>query len=73
MFFLPVVWPSEIDAGLLFNHDTIRFPNGFDVPPGGELRSPYHALNTHTFTPFVHNYGDVKSKGWDYNNNRIIA
>ena len=44
MWFEPSPQPDSIPfAGGL------NFPVGFELPPGGELGSPYHVLNDHTY------------------------
>ena len=44
MWFEPTPVPDEV--GILAGY---VFPVGFEVPPGGEIGSPYHVLNDHTY------------------------
>ncbi len=44
MWFEPVPFPDE--AGVLGG---FVFPVGFETPPGGEIGSPVHVLNDHTY------------------------
>lgn len=50
MFFEPFLFPNErLETNFFLKDAVIEFPNGFDVPPGGQKGSPYHALNSHTY------------------------
>jgi hypothetical protein len=46
MWFMPASFPDEVGLGPLGG---VVFPVGFETPPGGEIGSPNHVLNDHTY------------------------
>lgn len=74
MWFEPTPFPDEM--GVLGGK---VFPVGFEVPPGGEIGSPYHVLNDHTYccqvSAFECSSGEPKTEDADkclvWHNKRI--